>query len=210
MAHGPAITATSSPPKVASELEKRMIVSSSLMSRLTSLYGLVTRMTSCTPSISSKVPISTSVWLPVTPMAVRDAPGMACARKPSDSIFSHTRSTCSSEACAFMTISIRDPLFPCPIVYRGRRAAGNEKAGRTSSSVPRLESGLHATRFGEERKRHSQTDAGSKAAAQVDGEEDRHPHLNRRRSRECGGARSPAGLQHIPDLLFQPAAMEAL
>src|SRR5665811_2155623 len=60
-------------------------------------------------------------------------------------------STCSSEACAFMTISIRDPLFLCPIVYRGRRAAGHEQAARTLARCPCLESNLHRPRFEEKK-----------------------------------------------------------
>ena len=81
-------------------------VLSGLVSRLTSLYGFVTRMTSCTPGISSSDPGSTSPWLPVMPMAVRCAPGMEWARYPSASIFWQTARTWSSVACAFMTTSI--------------------------------------------------------------------------------------------------------
>ena len=55
--HGPAMIASFRPPMVASVPGKRMTVESSLTSRLTSLYGLVTRMTSCTPGISARAAV---------------------------------------------------------------------------------------------------------------------------------------------------------
>src|SRR5580692_722413 len=56
------------------------------------------------------------------PMAVRCAPGMACARYPSASIFAQTSRTCSSVACAFITTNINSPLasLPSPALHRKR------------------------------------------------------------------------------------------
>ncbi len=53
-------------------------VSASCISRLASLYGLVTRISSITPGSTSSVRGSTAPMLPVMPMAVRIAPGMGC------------------------------------------------------------------------------------------------------------------------------------
>jgi len=78
MAHGPATIATAAPPKVTSPdgVGIRTTVFSSLMSRLTSLYGLLTGMHSPTPAMDSSEPMSTAPVLPVMPIAVRTAPGI--------------------------------------------------------------------------------------------------------------------------------------
>ena len=104
--HGPAIIASFAPPIVASVPANRITVSSSFTSRLTSLYGFETRITSATPASSSMFPRSTSPWLPVIPIAVRCAPGSGCARYPSPSICSQTALISSGVACAFITTSM--------------------------------------------------------------------------------------------------------
>ena len=76
----------------------RTTVSSSLTSRETSLYGLVTGMHSMTPAMDSRTPRSTAPLLPVMPMAVRPEPGMGCAFRPRDSMRSQTARTCPSVA----------------------------------------------------------------------------------------------------------------
>ena len=114
---------------VASVPVRRMTVLSCLTSRLTSLYGLLTRISSCTPAISSSVPGSTSPLFPVMPMAVRCAPGMAWARYPMDSIFWHTARTCSSVACACITTNMQVPRRMQ--VYRSERAWSNQGRGPT-------------------------------------------------------------------------------
>ncbi len=53
-------------------------VSASCISRLASLYGLVTRISSATPGSTSSVRGSMAPTLPVMPMAVRIAPGIGC------------------------------------------------------------------------------------------------------------------------------------
>src|SRR5438094_3115903 len=108
-AHGPAMIATPDPPKLASVPGNEITEFSSLKSRLTSLYGLLTRISSCTPGISSSVQASTSPLFPVTQTAVRCAPGIGCARYPSDSIFWQTARTCSSLACACITTNMHSP-----------------------------------------------------------------------------------------------------
>src|SRR6266508_6073722 len=64
-------------------------------------------MTSATPGRFSKAPVSTEPRLPVMPMAVRCAPGIACAWSPRLSTVSTTRRTSSAEAAESMTMSIR-------------------------------------------------------------------------------------------------------
>src|SRR5262249_36064462 len=70
---------------------------------------------SWTPDISPSVPCSRAPLLPVTPMAVRCAPGMGCARYPSDSMRSQTARTCSSVACAFITTSMDQSPWNCSV-----------------------------------------------------------------------------------------------
>lgn len=53
----------------------RMTVSCSCISRLASLYGLVTRISSTTPGRTSSVLASIELVLPVIPIAVRRGPG---------------------------------------------------------------------------------------------------------------------------------------
>src|SRR5579863_5953610 len=63
-------------------------------------------MHSTTPGMESSEPVSIAPLLPVIPMAVRPAPGIGCARKPSDSICAHTARTCSSVALDCITTSM--------------------------------------------------------------------------------------------------------
>ncbi len=84
----------------------RRTVSSSLASRLTSLYGLLTGMHSTTPGRDSRTPRSTASLLPVMPMAVRIEPGMGCALRPRLSIRLQTSRICSSVAWDCMTTSM--------------------------------------------------------------------------------------------------------
>ena len=88
---------------------RKQLCFSCLTSRLTSLYGLLTGMHSTTPSNDFSEAVSTALLLPVMPMAVRAAPGIGCARNPSDSIRSQTARTCSSVALDCITISITVP-----------------------------------------------------------------------------------------------------
>ncbi len=53
-------------------------VSAGCISRLASLYGLVTRINSATPGSTSRLRGSIAPTLPVMPMAVRVAPGIGC------------------------------------------------------------------------------------------------------------------------------------
>ena len=82
-------------------------VSSSFISRETSLKGCETRMASRTPGMPSKSDGSSPPLFPVIPMAVRCAPGMAWGRSPRERIFSTTASTWASVALGFMTTSMR-------------------------------------------------------------------------------------------------------
>src|SRR5438128_10546529 len=63
-------------------------------------------MASATPGRFSKRVGSTAPWFPVTPIAVRVAPGIACGLNPSSLMTSHTCATCASVASDFMTMSI--------------------------------------------------------------------------------------------------------
>ena len=80
---------------------------SRLASRETSLYGAETGMTSLTPGRFSKAPASTVPRLPVIPMAVRWAPGIGWACKPSPWTVPTTRWMSSAVAAASMTMSMR-------------------------------------------------------------------------------------------------------
>ena len=84
----------------------RRILSSCLVSRLTSLYGLLTGMHSMTPGRDSRMPRSMAPWLPVMPMAVRRDPGMGWAFRPRFSIRLQTSRICSSVACDCITTSM--------------------------------------------------------------------------------------------------------
>src|SRR4051794_35911538 len=81
-------------------------VSASCISRLASLNGLVTRMSSCTPGSTSSVRGSTALRLPVMPMAVRVAPGSGCGVSCRRLTAASTCSTCSGVACLSMTTSM--------------------------------------------------------------------------------------------------------
>src|SRR5207245_657754 len=78
--HGPATIVNVFGPTV--PCANLITVSSGFISRLASLYGLVTRMASSTPSSTAKSDLSTAPVLAVIPMAVRVAPGLTCAGKP--------------------------------------------------------------------------------------------------------------------------------
>src|SRR6266849_11123151 len=88
-----------------------MTESSGLASRLTSLYGWVTRMTSLTPGKFSTLAGSFFASCPVTPIAVRCAPGIGCALRPRRSMCRTTASICSAEAAASITTSMRASII---------------------------------------------------------------------------------------------------
>ena len=77
--HGPAMSVKVPGPMVV--CGRRTKVSSPCISRLASLYGLVTRINSMTPGSTSRVRGSTAPMLPVMPMAVRVAPGIGCGAR---------------------------------------------------------------------------------------------------------------------------------
>src|SRR5829696_5466767 len=83
-----------------------MTVSAGCISRLASLYGLVTRMHSLTPSRTSRWRASTDPVLPVMAMAVRVGPGSGCGVRSRTLIVSITRAICSGEAPASITTSM--------------------------------------------------------------------------------------------------------
>src|SRR6266849_11105991 len=164
-------------------------------------------MTSCTPGISSS-PISTRPWLPVMPIAVRCAPGMLCGRSPCASIFLHTARTCSSVACACITTNIaclRKHQFSRA---RGRSAETECPALSGHSPSARIETLLYAPQHCP-RTRHPEA-ARAEIPAPAYLAAHWHSHLYLGRRRDCGRARLPAGMQYLPDIFFQSAAVEAL
>ncbi len=102
--HGPATTVNVPGPTVA--CGNRITVSSRCISRLASLYGLVTRMHSLTPGRTSNTWASTTPVLPVMPMAVRVAPGSGWGVRCCARMAASTRSTCSGVASDCMTTSM--------------------------------------------------------------------------------------------------------
>src|SRR5262245_52206230 len=84
----------------------RMCVSSGFISRLVSLNGRVTRMTSITPGSPLKIPGSTGATLPVMPIAVRDLPGIGLGVRPRSRTARQTLSISSTLASVRMTINI--------------------------------------------------------------------------------------------------------
>ncbi len=103
--HGPAITTMRGPPSTTPS-PRSMRVSSPLTSRETSFHGCETRMVSATPGKPSKRTGSSGPLLPVMPMATRSAPGMGCGVRPRERIRSATRSTSTSVALGFITMSM--------------------------------------------------------------------------------------------------------
>src|SRR5262252_2935835 len=98
-------------------------------------------MHSTTPGMDSRTPRSTASLLPVMPIAVRPAPGMGCAFRPSDSILSQTERTSASVAWEFMTtsmaMSLRARGFQCSRKGRGganRAASGHRGTQRKAAS----------------------------------------------------------------------------
>ena len=84
----------------------RMTVSCSCISRLASLYGLVTRISSTTPGRTSSVLASIELVLPVIPIAVRVGPGIGCGTNPIWRIASNTRSIWANLEWPCITTSI--------------------------------------------------------------------------------------------------------
>src|SRR5262249_53096668 len=114
-------------------------------SRLASLYGLVTRISSRTPGSTSRFLGSIAPVLPVMPMAVRVGPGIGWGVRPISRIVAKARSTCSGVAWLCMTTSIaglggaslrRDGrCVPVQPTVWGHKA-GDQKGTGTSVEVP--------------------------------------------------------------------------
>src|SRR5213595_827114 len=109
----------------------RRILSSCLVSRLTSLYGLLTGIHSTTPGRDSRMPRSMAPLLPVMPMAVRRDLGMGWAFRPRLSIRLQTSRICSSVACDCMTTSMNG----APAAQRDVRVYGKLAQSRKSCDI---------------------------------------------------------------------------
>src|SRR5262245_37228259 len=131
-AHGPAMIARLGSPIVASPT--RTTVLSGRRSSVINLYGFVTLMTSATPARFSKRRPSIGPSLPVMPIAVRVAPGMGCARKPTASITLTTASISDAVALGFITINI-DRKWLDRFDRRGDRSPGREMNQRPLKTV---------------------------------------------------------------------------
>ena len=87
-------------------------------------------MTSATPESSSRLPRSTSPWLPVIPMAVRWAPGMGCGRIAQLLNMFADGLNFFGVACAFMTTNMGDPsALSLLAVYREMEGRAMFEAG---------------------------------------------------------------------------------
>jgi len=85
--------------------ESARTVSSSLVSRLTSLYGLLTGDAFNDACHRLQTPRSTELCFPLMPMAVRKRPGMGCAFSPGFQSV-RTRANLRFVACDCLTISM--------------------------------------------------------------------------------------------------------
>jgi hypothetical protein len=106
--HGPAITGTSGPPKRTPGATSTTVFSGR-HSRDTCLYGLLTYSTCATPSIPAMCEPSTCPSLPMSPTAVRCAPGIGTGSKPIARMAPHTSSTWRVVAPACITTSMPVP-----------------------------------------------------------------------------------------------------
>src|ERR1017187_1618382 len=74
----------------------------------------------------------------------------------------------------------------------------------------KVESSHHGRDIRNQREGHPEAAAGAGQASEADVAPYRHPHLDGGWSGECSPARLSHGMQHVPDLLVEPAPVEAL
>src|ERR1051325_6272226 len=112
---GPAMMTTSLPPTATPRA--LTTVFSRFQVRLVSLYGSLTRTTSCTPSNSSNSRVSMLATSPTTPRTVWSLPVERWTSKPREISSATTFSTFSSAACFSITMTMSSPSL-----LRGRFA----------------------------------------------------------------------------------------